>query len=110
MDEKKATTKAAQKTENHPNNLTQPLLPKSQRELRLLCALVSGAVMRYELDSVIGAQNSPEYVSRLRMAGWEISTDRIPMIDRDGKKIKVGRYHLSVAHQALACEFLSKGG
>jgi hypothetical protein len=106
MDEKKATTKAAKKTENHPNNLTQPLLPKSQRELRLLRALVSGAVMRYELDLVIGAQNSPEYVSRLRMAGWAIRTERIPMLDRDGHKVRVGQYQLSTEHRMLVSHLL----
>lgn len=106
MDEKKATTEAAIKHQKHDSNLTKPLLPKSQRELRLLRALVGGAVMRYELDSVIGAQNSPEYVSRLRMAGWAIRTERIPIIDRDGYKVRVGQYHLSTEHRVLASHLL----
>ena len=106
MDEKKATPKAASEVQKHDSNLTQPLLPKSQRELRLLRALLSGAVMRYELDSVIGAQNSPEYVSRLRMAGWAIRTDRIPMLDRDGHKVRVGQYQLSTEHQMLVSHLL----
>lgn len=102
MDEKKATPKAAHTNQNHDSNSPTLLKPKSQREYRLLSALVKGEVMRYELDLIIGAQNSPEYVSRLRMAGWDIRTERIPMIDRDGHKVRVGRYHLSTEHRMLA--------
>lgn len=106
MNKKKATSKAAHETQNHDSNSHPLLKPKSQREYRLLSALVKGEVMRYELDLIIGAQNSPEYVSRLRMAGWDIRTERIPMIDRDGHKVRVGRYRLSGEQVAVAVNLL----
>ncbi|MFZ1342934.1 helix-turn-helix domain-containing protein [Thiothrix eikelboomii] len=106
MNKKKATPKAADQTPNHDSNSHPLPKPKSQREYRLLSALVKGEVMRYELDLIIGAQNSPEYVSRLRMAGWDIRTERIPMIDRDGHKVRVGRYRLSSEHVAVAVNLL----
>ncbi len=100
--EKKATPKAAIQTQHHHNNLDKPYKPKSQRERRVLAALVNGSVIRHDLDTIVGTDNAPEYVSRLRLAGWDISTERIPVIDRDGLKVRVGRYCLSRAHRALA--------
>lgn len=81
-----------------------PIKPKSQRELRGLRALVDnpGGVYRHDMDVAIGAQNSPEYVSRLRQSGWGITTDRVPMIDRDGRKIRVGRYRLASSQRDTA--------
>jgi hypothetical protein len=38
-----------------------------------------------------------------------ITTERLPMIDRDGHKISVGRYSLSPEHQALAAKLLKNG-
>lgn len=108
-DKKKATPKAAIKHQNHDSNLKQPYKPKSQRERRLLAALVKGAVIRHDLDTMVGTDNAPEYVSRLRLAGWEISTERIPVYDHDGNKTRVGRYHLSRAHRALAQTILTGG-
>ncbi|MFZ1569165.1 MAG: helix-turn-helix domain-containing protein [Thiolinea sp.] len=101
-DEKKATPTAAHETQHHHNNLDKPYKPKSQRERRVLAALVNGSVIRHDLDTIVGTDNAPEYVSRLRLAGWDISTERIPVIDRDGLKVRVGRYCLSRAHRALA--------
>lgn len=108
-DEKKATPTAASETQHHHNNLDKPYKPKSQRERRVLAALVNGSVIRHDLDTIVGTDNAPEYVSRLRLAGWDISTERIPVIDRDGLKVRVGRYCLSRAHRALAQLILTGG-
>lgn len=107
MNKKKATPTAADQTQNHHSNLNKPYKPKSQRERRLLAALVNGAVIRHDLDVLVGTDNAPEYVSRLRLAGWDISTERIPRYDADGKKTRIGRYHLSRVHRALAQTILA---
>ncbi len=86
-----------------------PVKPKSQREFRCLKALARAAdgVMRRDLDAFIGTQNAPEYISRLRTAGWEIRTERVPVVDRDGKKISVGRYRLASSQRETALEVIS---
>lgn len=85
-----------------------PLKPKSQRELRGLIALVKSenGVMRYDMDVVMGAQNSPEYISRLRVSGWAITTERVPIVDRDGRRVHAGRYFLSLRQRELASRLL----
>ena len=110
MQKNKADKVPAHEIQNHHSNIHQPLTPKTSRALRLLAALSKSAVMRHNLDGIIGTDNAPEYVSRLRMAGWDITTERLPMIDRDGHKISVGRYSLSPEHQALAAKLLNDGG
>ena len=100
-DKKKAAPTAAHESHPHHNSSKHPLEPKSQREKRLLSALAQGGVLRHELDRIIGTDNVPEYVSRLRLAGWEIQTERVPSYDRDGRKIRIGRYQLSRGHQVL---------
>lgn len=109
MQKNKATITAAPENQNH-HTLNQPKLPKSNRGLRLITRLSKGAVMRHDADEIIGTGNTPEYVKQARRQGWDIYTDRLPMIDRDGKKISVGRYRLSAEHQALACKLLTEGG
>ncbi len=61
------------------------------------------------MDIAVGAQNSPEYISRLRMKRWQIVTERVPMIDRDGKKIRVGRYRLASSQREAAMTVLEGG-
>ncbi len=70
-------------------------------------ARAADGVMRRDLDAFIGTQNAPEYISRLRTAGWEIKTERVPMVDRDGKKISVGRYRLASSQREAALNVTS---
>lgn len=97
------------KNDNNDSTI-QPVLPSSPRARRLLRALIKGAVMREDLDGVVGTSNSPEYVSKVRETGWQVITERLPKIDIDGKLVHVGRYHLTQEHQALAAKMLSNGG
>ncbi len=82
--------------------------PKSQREYRCLKALVNSesGIMRFDLDVEVGTGNAPEYVSRLRMSGWENFTERVAMIDQDGGITRPGRYSLSHKHRAAALAVL----
>lgn len=57
MDKKKATPTAAHETQHHHSNLDKPYQPKSQRERRLLAALVNGSVIRHDLDTMVGTDN-----------------------------------------------------
>lgn len=63
---------------------------------RLLAALLRGPVYRHQLDNVIGAENSPDIVMKLRRElGLLIPCAHVPMIDRDGRKCRPGLYSLS---------------
>ena len=109
MNKNKADKVPAHEIQNHPSTI-KPIIPNSDRVKRLLVALSIGAKMRHDLDGIIGTDNAPEYVSQARAMNWHIKTERVPMIDRDGKKISVGRYSLSPEHQALAAKLLNDGG
>lgn len=109
MHKKKATPTAATKAHHDGINSNLPYKPQLPRERRLLNALMRGAVIRHDLDDIVGTDNAPEYVSRLRSAGWDITTERIPKDDRDGGTARIGRYHLSTAHQVLAQQMLNEG-
>lgn len=71
-------------------------LPRERRCILALATAGSEGVLRHDLDEATGAQNSPEYVRRLRVMGWEIKTERIPHTDRDGRRVRVGRYRLAM--------------
>jgi len=118
-DEKKATPTAASETQHHHNNLDKPYKPKSQRERRVLAALVNGSVIRHDLDTIVGTDNAPEYVSRLRLAGWDISTNFKPRLNIRAldKTIRAHARHLkgryrraAIAHEWVSnlCDFLDK--
>jgi hypothetical protein len=109
MQKNKADKVPAHEIQNHPSTI-KPIIPNSDRVKRLLVALSIGAKMRHDLDGIIGTDNAPEYVSQARAMNWHIKTERVPMTDRDGKKISVGRYHLSLEHRALAAKLLNNGG
>ena len=62
------------------------------RHLRAITVLLRRPISREELDSVVGATNSPELVAELRRRGLVIVCDRILVIDRDGKPSRPGVY------------------
>jgi len=67
------------------------------RELRLLSALMDrGPTSRHDLDRLIGAENTPDVVMRMRRRhGLVIDMQKRPFIDRDGKTVRVGYYSLT---------------
>lgn len=81
------------------------------RERRLLQALFEwGEVSRHELDGLIGAENSPDVIFRMRRGGWELPCKRRPMLDRDGKKCQPGFYRLSNRDRQAAAAILGFAG
>lgn len=74
------------------------------RESRALRALLRGPMRREQIDRVGGVSNGPDLIKNLRAGlGLEIPCERIPSIDRDGKRVKVGVYSLSPADRQRVC-------
>ena len=63
---------------------------------------IESAESRHDLDSIVGAENSPDLVFRLRKAGFDIPCKRRRLIDRDGETIRVEIYSLSAVDRAKA--------
>jgi hypothetical protein len=99
------------RTPDNDNNISksEPRLTKSKpRDRRCLLALATnpGGIMRDDLDRAVGTSNSPQYVMHRRLEGWDVTTDRPRMIDRDGGVTHPGRYHMTPAHCAIARRIL----
>lgn len=81
-----------------------PTLPSfatdNPREVRIICALVSGPCSRETLDRIAGASNVPDAIAKLRLRGLEIPCDRNPSTDRDGEVVYRGEYRLTDADRA----------
>lgn len=67
----------------------------NQRHLRGLHELLRRPITREQLDRVAGCSNSPELVAELRRRGLKVPCVRVPVIDRDGREVKRGVYHLT---------------
>ncbi len=81
------------------------------RERRLLATLLQrGETSRHDLDNLIGAENSPDVVMRLRRKfGLDLDMEKRKFTDRDGQQVRIGFYSLSAADRrkaiaALKCE------
>lgn len=67
---------------------------RSPRYLRLLRALLRGAVTREHADRIAGASNSPGLVLQMRRDGLNVHCDQRAVIDRDGRTCWPGTYRL----------------
>lgn len=84
---------------------SRPLSPRERRLLEVLLELDECG--RHDLDHLAGYENSPDGVMGLRRKhGFEIPMQRRPFIDRDGKKVRVGYYSLTVEDTAKARSIL----
>lgn len=86
------TNKSAPEKAN--NNTAKFAGTDNPRHLRAINALMIRPQRRKHLDSVAGCSNTPELVAELRRRGLSLPCERVPDIDRDGKAIKRGVYHL----------------
>ena len=76
---------------------------KNLRERRLLTVLLRRAeISRHDLDGLIGAENSPDVVFRLRNKGLSIPCERRQSSDRDGQTVRIGIYSLSASDRQKA--------
>ena len=78
-----------------PYPSSTPFHTDNPREIRIVCALVSGPRSREELDAIAGASNVPDAIAALRRRGLEIPACREPIRDRDGAMVYRGRYHFT---------------
>jgi hypothetical protein len=69
----------------------------NQRELRAIHAMLCRPMPREHLDKAVGCSNGPDLVHRLRQNGLDIHCEKVPDIDRDGKKIQRGVFDLTEA-------------
>ncbi len=78
------------------------------REERALRALLDGPLRREQLDRAAGVSNGPDLVMNLRR-DWrlEIPCKRVPVIDRDGRRVKVGLYALSANDRSKVLAWLN---
>ena len=94
---------------NHSTNTnqsTQTLRINSERQYRLILAILETARGTNELIRIIGANNVPDVVMRLRRKGWKIHTKFVTVEDRDGKKVEAGTYKLDNSQLEQAKEVL----
>lgn len=77
------------------------------RHLRALSALLRRPVPREQLDREAGCSNGPELVAELRRRGLALPCDRAPVIDRDGREVKRGIYHLTTSDRRKLHKWLA---
>ena len=94
--------------QNHSNNLGL----NSKRQYRLLLAILEKPRATNELIRIVGANNIPDVVKKLRNKGWAIHTLNSPVYDRDNNKVDAGSYKLDLSQVEKAIEALKsfKGG
>lgn len=81
------------------------------RERSLLAVLLQrGETSRHDLDGLVGAENSPDVVFRLRNKGLSIPCERRAFVDRYGQTVRVGFYSLSAADRPKAIAALNCRG
>ena len=76
------------------------------RALRVLHALRRRSMPREQVDREAGASNGPALVGDLRERGLEIPCTRVPVIDRDGREVRRGVYHLSSRDRVALNEWI----
>lgn len=77
------------------------------RHLRAIHALLSGPVMREQLDRIVGTSNSPQTIARLRDKGLSVPCERMTVEDRDGKPCHPGRYYLTSSDRLKLLQWLA---
>lgn len=90
------------------NSITTKTI-KGRRERRAVDALLRNRkVNRDDLDRMIGASNSPEYVRRIRGRGVVVYMNRAYLFNRDGEKYWRGEYSLCPKSREVARQLLGK--
>jgi hypothetical protein len=83
--------------------------PREHRTLEVL--IKRSAISRHDLDQLIGAENSPDVIMRMRRKyGLDIDMEKRSFIDRDGCKVRIGWYSLSAADRPKAIAALNCRG
>jgi hypothetical protein len=83
---------------------------ENPRHLRALNALLRRPMPREHIDREAGCSNGPELVAELRRRGLTVPCDRAPVIDRDGREVGRGVYHLTKADRRKLHHWLAIRG
>jgi hypothetical protein len=78
------------------------------RQLRAIAALLRRSMPREQLDREAGASNGPALVADLRALGLDVPCTRVPVIDRDGREVRRGVYHVSDRDRRLIARWLRR--
>ena len=77
------------------------------RHLRALNGLLRHSMPREHLDREAGCSNGPALIAELRRRGLAVPCDRTPVIDRDGREVKRGVYHLTTTDRRRIIRWLA---
>ncbi|WP_423392027.1 hypothetical protein [Burkholderia sp. LMG 21824] len=78
----------------------------NRRQLRALTVLQHRPMPREELDHFAGCSNSPALIASLRTKGLMLPCERVPYIDRDGREVLRGVYHLTTSDRRKVARWL----
>jgi len=76
---------------------SKPLLINSWKQYRLVLAILEQPRATNSLIKIIGANNVPNVVKRLRAKGWQITTLEHQVENRDGETVTAGAYQLDTS-------------
>lgn len=84
---------------------------RSQRQRRVLLALLEGAKTREQLDRIAGSSNSPDVVLKMRRRfGLDLPCTLEKVQDRDGRSVERGSYSLTPTDALTARRLMEQGG
>jgi hypothetical protein len=101
-----ANQTAAPNVQNHSKaNQAKPVAINSEKQYRLILAILNGEKGINELIPIVGVNNVPDVARRLRAKKWQITTVDRKVINRDGEQVTAGAYRLDtpieIAKEAL---------
>lgn len=94
--------------QRHHSNAARFAGTDNPRHLRVIHALLVRSRTRENVDAIAGASNGPELIAELRRRGLAAPCDRIPAIDRDGREVLRGVYHLTAADRRKVHDWLRR--
>ncbi len=78
------------------------------RHLRAIMALLTRPRTREDVDRTAGCSNGPDLIAELRRRGLDAPCSKTPCIDRDGREVKRGVYHLTEDDKRLIRAWLKR--
>lgn len=94
--------------EERQANDTEFQLTDNPRELRALNALLRRPLPREHGGREAGCSNFPDLIDGLRRRGLSVPCDKAPVIDRDGREVKRGIYHLTATDRRKVIRALTR--